>query len=355
MARSYANIITAIWQDADWRALNASPQRTYLMLVTQANISAAGTMPLTVRRWAAGAGDTSSDDIRADLAVLAAGRYVVVDEDTEELLVRSFVRHDKGYANEKRRRAITDAAGHVESAVIRQALSAEFVRVGLPPIDAGGPPEPTPENRDRASDAASDRASAESDSTGERPEPAEPAIVVVDIASPQVDRASDTPSDATYQNRRVVVTEVELVVPHSSLHNPQSALRPERDAPDRNLAFIATALGATDEEANSVLDEVRKTHRPRKLGGYLRTMHANGDLAAILDDHRRRRARTDAGHANRARLDAIDRATQAPPPGTATPEEAAAARQYLRDLLSGRVPRGGEPAAAFRPMAGRSA
>jgi hypothetical protein len=44
MARDYANIVTAIWRDRDFRALTAADQRMYLLLVTQPDISAAGTL-----------------------------------------------------------------------------------------------------------------------------------------------------------------------------------------------------------------------------------------------------------------------------------------------------------------------
>lgn len=129
--RDYANITTAIWRDGRFRALPSGPQRTYLMLITQEDISGAGTLPLTTRRWASNAADTTRDDIERDLKVLEAAEFVFVDEDEEELLVRSFVKHDKGYSNPKRRPVILAAALAIRSLKLRHVLWPEMQRLGL--------------------------------------------------------------------------------------------------------------------------------------------------------------------------------------------------------------------------------
>lgn len=131
MARSYGQIMSAIWKDQEFRALSGAAQRIYLMLVTQADISSAGTLPLTVRRWAAYAADTTPDALSDALSELVAKRFVVLDESTEELLVRTFVKWDGGFGNEKRRRAITAAANAVTSPVIGAALAAELDALGV--------------------------------------------------------------------------------------------------------------------------------------------------------------------------------------------------------------------------------
>ncbi|ATE56163.1 MULTISPECIES: hypothetical protein [Actinosynnema] len=149
MARSYANIVTAIWRDADFRALNASEQRLYFLLVTQPDITAVGTLALTVGRWASYATDTTAASVRTALEGLERGRFVLVDWDTEEALVRSFVRHDNGWGNSKRRPVIMRAAGEIVSPVLVRALLGEFAALGLS-TDAlsdalsGGAPDAAP-------------------------------------------------------------------------------------------------------------------------------------------------------------------------------------------------------------------
>ena len=168
MARSYARIITAIWRNKEFRRLPSAAQRVYLLLVTQQDISAAGTLPLTVRRWADLAEDTSVQDITAALEVLETGRFIAMDRVPEELLVRSFVKWDGGYGNRKRFPVIRAAGLAVDSSGLRRVLAMECERLGvtieglMPPEDAQEPTLPATHSNpekpqvDRLSDSASD-------------------------------------------------------------------------------------------------------------------------------------------------------------------------------------------------------
>jgi hypothetical protein len=204
MSRSYANVATAIWRDPDFLRLPSRAQRTYFLLITQEDISAAGTLPLTIRRWSRLCADGDAGAIRADLETLTAARFVVYDEDTEELLVRSFVRWDAGYGNPKRRPVILRAAAAAMSTAVRQGLAAEFERLGLP-ID--GIPGSHPHG---VSDGQSE------------PIAPNPVDNPVDNPKAQVDSLSGTQSDTdTPSNGVVVVTELLEVVPQPTTHNPQ--------------------------------------------------------------------------------------------------------------------------------------
>lgn len=101
------------------------------MLVTQAEITSAGTIAVTLRRWSQYASDSTSDSLSDGLSALSASRFIVIDEDTEELLVRSFVKWDGGYTNSKRQPSILAAAGAVVSPKIRAALASELTKLGM--------------------------------------------------------------------------------------------------------------------------------------------------------------------------------------------------------------------------------
>ena len=131
MARSYGQIMSAIWNDPDFRRLTGAAQRVYLMLITQADISSAGAVSLTVRRWSQYASDTDPSDLSEDITELAERRFIVVDFDTEELLVRKFVKWDGGYANRPRRLAIIAAANVVVSQRIRGVLAFELSNLDI--------------------------------------------------------------------------------------------------------------------------------------------------------------------------------------------------------------------------------
>jgi hypothetical protein len=179
VARNYAQIATEIWRDEDFVVLSEVAQHKYLLLITQPDISAAGVLSLALARWASRSKGATRASVRDAIEELEAHRYVVFDEETEELLVRGFVRWDGGYKNEKRRFAIRDAARQIVSPVLRRALAAEFGRLDLPADWI-------------------------------------PAFPQVDSPS---DRASDAPSDGASRSRRVVVTTSSTT--EATTHNTQ--------------------------------------------------------------------------------------------------------------------------------------
>lgn len=132
MSRNYAQIATAIWRNDEFRDLSVEAQHLYLQLTSQPDISAAGVLSLNVQRWASRAKNSNRRTVIAALEELQAGRFVFYDLDTEELLVRSFVRWDGGYGNPRRLPVIERAARDVEAPILRRALAAEFARLGFP-------------------------------------------------------------------------------------------------------------------------------------------------------------------------------------------------------------------------------
>lgn len=94
MARDHARVTLSIWADDDWRDLSPEAQHLYFVLLTQPSLSYAGVAdwrPARLRALASGWCRDTFDRAATELARLL---YIVVDEDTEEVLIRSFVRHD---------------------------------------------------------------------------------------------------------------------------------------------------------------------------------------------------------------------------------------------------------------------
>lgn len=206
MARAYANVATAIWRDDEFRPLSLAAQHAYLLLMSQPDISAAGVLSLNLTRWASRTKDVTRSSLLAAIEELEAHRFVALDEETEELLVRSFVRWDNGYTNPKRRPVIKDAASHVESGTLRRLLAAELDRLGLPGAEwVGWVPDSHP---DSPSDSQSGVESSEDHAE----------------TFPQGNSLSDSHADTVSPSDRVVVTKE--VVPQPATHTPQPASRP---------------------------------------------------------------------------------------------------------------------------------
>lgn len=94
MARNEARIFSRIWVDPDWRSLTAGAQHCYLMLLSLPSLSFCGVIAYTPKRWSQNAKNLTIKAISAGISELRAKRYVVVDEETEELWIRSFAKND---------------------------------------------------------------------------------------------------------------------------------------------------------------------------------------------------------------------------------------------------------------------
>lgn len=94
MARDHARIRLDIWADEDFTDLTSSGQWLYQRLLTHADLSYCGVTDWRPGRLAASAADLSGTDVEMFAAELEAGQFLVIDRKTEEVLVRSFVKHD---------------------------------------------------------------------------------------------------------------------------------------------------------------------------------------------------------------------------------------------------------------------
>lgn len=131
MARGHGRILTNIWEDSDFITLTQEQQRLYLFLISQPNLNHAGLLPLTLRRWSRKAGDLTVGELDKHIVALDHARFVVVDDDTEELLVRSFVRNDGVWKQPRVMGAMVSAAEEISSRKLRAALLAEVARIPL--------------------------------------------------------------------------------------------------------------------------------------------------------------------------------------------------------------------------------
>lgn len=122
MARTYARILTSIWRDKDFCALPARAQHTYMLVLSQPDMSACGVVFFRPKRWATLAPDTSQDDVEAALGVLEDRGYVVIDRETDELWVRSFIKYDGVLKHPNMRKAMRSAITHVMSDAIADAI-----------------------------------------------------------------------------------------------------------------------------------------------------------------------------------------------------------------------------------------
>lgn len=131
MARGHGRILTSIWEDSDFLALEEREQRLYLFLISQPNLNHAGLLDLTLRRWARKAHGLTSAELEKLLQALEDARFIVMDEETEELLIRSFIRNDGVWRMPKVMGAAVSGALEISSKRLQQALLGEMDRIPL--------------------------------------------------------------------------------------------------------------------------------------------------------------------------------------------------------------------------------
>lgn len=94
MANAHGHILATIWRDRDFQRLGMAPQWLYMQLLSSPDRNLCGVVPYTPRRWQAGARGVTLADIDKAVGALSETRFVLVDDDTDELLVRTVVKHD---------------------------------------------------------------------------------------------------------------------------------------------------------------------------------------------------------------------------------------------------------------------
>ena len=148
MPRSEARIFTSIWKDGDFLSLSPAAQRLYMFLVSQPELTYAGTMPLRPARWVPKAAGLDLADVERDLKELEGSAYppanpagnspgngplhrpfVITDSDTGEIFVRSLLRRDSAWKQPNLLKQAMDASEEIESPRILAALLTEVRRL----------------------------------------------------------------------------------------------------------------------------------------------------------------------------------------------------------------------------------
>jgi hypothetical protein len=129
MARDHARVNLAIWNDDDWLDLPPLAQHLYLVLWTHPDLSFAGVVDWRPSRLAMRAGGWTSEDVILAGKCLEARLFLVIDEQTEECLIRSWFRWDGLMKQPILAVSLTKARAAVSSRDIRAVIVHEAVKL----------------------------------------------------------------------------------------------------------------------------------------------------------------------------------------------------------------------------------
>lgn len=125
----YGKLLSRIWTDPDFTALPARAQQLYCLLISYSTRNYAGVLPMTLKRWAKCTSDSTTELIVDSLKALAAHDFIAVDWDSEEVLIRTYVRNDEVYKQPNIMKSALKSASHLESEPLRWVLHDELKRL----------------------------------------------------------------------------------------------------------------------------------------------------------------------------------------------------------------------------------
>lgn len=127
--RQYALIHRAILDDPSWRCLTRSQQNLYLLLLLRLSTNLCGVVDWRPKKLAVNASDMTVETIEADAVVLEKKLYIVRDEDTDEVLIRSFLRNDAPLKSSKTAIAVRSSYTDTASSKLRGVIVFELQRL----------------------------------------------------------------------------------------------------------------------------------------------------------------------------------------------------------------------------------
>jgi hypothetical protein len=120
--REHAKIRCSCWQDVQFLDLSSHQKLTYFVVLSQQDVSFCGVLYLQKARWARLIGDRNAAQTGRSLAELARRNFILIDEGTHELWVRTFVKHDGILASPNLIVAMTRDFGLIASPRIREGF-----------------------------------------------------------------------------------------------------------------------------------------------------------------------------------------------------------------------------------------
>jgi len=131
MAREFGKIWFSLFQDDHFCAQPRLDKLVYVALVAQPAVNYAGILPMQLRKLRKACGGTE-EEIKAALIRLERNRYAFTDSDTEEILIRTFIRNDEVYKQPNLLLNALRSAAQVESPKLGAVLLDEIAKVEVP-------------------------------------------------------------------------------------------------------------------------------------------------------------------------------------------------------------------------------
>lgn len=130
MPRKYARLMVSIWDDDDYKALGLELQGLYSALLAYPLISWCGVIDYIPKRLMKIDPELTEDSLFKKIATLHNHQRIVqLDMDTDELLIRTFIKHDDIMKQPNVAKAMAKAIDRVQSDALRSIVITELGRL----------------------------------------------------------------------------------------------------------------------------------------------------------------------------------------------------------------------------------
>lgn len=129
MPRDHARVNVSIWGDPEWRQLPPAAQHLYLTLWTSPTLTYCGTHDWRPARITGLTKGWTREHIETVAACLHARHFLVIDDETEEVFIRSWMRFDGLLKQPRMAISCVTAYDAVASEKIRPAIVWELERI----------------------------------------------------------------------------------------------------------------------------------------------------------------------------------------------------------------------------------
>jgi hypothetical protein len=129
MARDHARIHLDIWGDDEWLDLPVDAQMLYFTLYTSEARTLCGSHEWNPRKLAQRAVDWNMERIHDAAEILSAELFLIIDVDTEECLMRSWIKHDGLWRTPNMAVSVANARGSLASRTLRGVIVHEVLKL----------------------------------------------------------------------------------------------------------------------------------------------------------------------------------------------------------------------------------
>jgi len=129
LPKEYGQLRHDIWSDDDWLNLTVPAQHLYMTLLSDPRLNYCGVTDWRIGKLTQRAAENRPLDTLLAAAELSEAHFIVVDEITEEVMIRSFLRHDPILKNPRLAVTMSKEYGTIGSRKIRAALVFELQKL----------------------------------------------------------------------------------------------------------------------------------------------------------------------------------------------------------------------------------